>query len=362
MKEPLDQRLQRVQRLLRAARRVADPQDSIGRRARAVLPPTTGLSPAGVELALAQCLETDPGEAELRALCAAVPSVPRSHVLLSANVFVAAHRAIALALAASVQVEVRPSRRELAMASLLRDAEPSLFRIVDELAPLPGDHIWAHGSDRTLEALRSVSVAGAVLHAYGTGIGIAAVQPSIESDQVASHELQAAAEALAQDVVPFDQRGCLSPRVAVVLGSAAAAREFASGLAQELARLEFVVPRGLLTVDEAADAVRYRDTMLYAADCLPAGKGCVGLDAEQARVLLPPPGRHVHVVSSTDLAGLLTPLVPVVTAVGCYGPHSLYEQLQSMLPDARCGELGQMQRPPFDGPVDRRPDPNGEIL
>ncbi|HEY3233680.1 MAG TPA: hypothetical protein VGJ84_03120, partial [Polyangiaceae bacterium] len=121
----------RIRRLVEAARKIADPRDPLGIRARELLPESTGLSRQGVEWALTRCLETRPTEKELRQLSASVPTAPRAHVILSANVFVAAHRAIALALAASPRVCVRTSRREPQFARLLCQASDGLFEISD---------------------------------------------------------------------------------------------------------------------------------------------------------------------------------------------------------------------------------------
>jgi hypothetical protein len=344
----------RVQRLLAGARKIADPDHPLGRRARAILPRATGLSLEGVELALTRCLETAPSDAELCALSARVPPAPHAHVLLSANVFVAAHRAIALALAQSADVAVRPSRREPEMPRLLAEACPGLFRLVDELAPTPGDHVWAYGSDETLSKLRGELPAGIVYHAHGHGIGLAVVDAATEPG--------GAARALADDVIAFDQRGCLSPRIALVIGDAQAARDFAVAIARELARLGHDVPRGSLDPDELADIARYRDSMLYAAELLHAGKGYVGLDAEGRHVLVPPVGRNLHVVRIDDPAPPLAALGARIAAIGVAGPPELERRLSELLPRARLGPLGSMQRPPFDGPVDLRSPPDGELL
>jgi hypothetical protein len=333
---------------------LADPQDALGRRARELLPASTGLSPEGIELALTRCLETQPFDEELTALASGVPLAPRAHVLLASNVFTAAHRAIALALAQSPRVDVRTSRREPEMAELLREASGGAFRVVEELAPSPGDHVWAYGSDETLALLRGELPAGVVYHAHGHGFGIAVVDAELE--------LAAAARALADDVVPFDQRGCLSPRVAFVLGSAGATREFAGALARALAELGHDVPRGPLGPEETADVVRYRDTMLYAAEVLPAGKGQIGLDVVGTHVLIPPVGRNVHVVRTEELGAALGELSASIAAVGISGPEELHRQLATLLPKARISRLGLMQRPRFDGPVDLRTPAGGEVL
>jgi hypothetical protein len=331
---------QRVEQLLRGVRRIADPSDPLGRRARKVLPEATGLSPEGVELALSRHLETTPSADELDALVHSVTPAARAHVLLSANVFVAAHRAIALALAQSAEVEVRASRREPEMAKLIAEATDNLFRLVDQLTPRPGDHVWAYGSDETLHALRAELPAGVVYHAHGHGFGVAVVDASAGVEP---------ARALADDVIAFDQRGCLSPRVTLVLGDANAARAFAQALAHELGELEQIVPRGRLDPDEAADIVRYRDTMLYAASVSSAGKSYVGVDVSGRHALVAPVGRTMHVVRVDDLAPVFAAFHPHVAAIGYAGPS------QPAFPSVRVSPLGQMQRPPFDGPVDLRP-------
>lgn len=355
--EPISARLARVERLVEAARRIADPADALGRRARELLPGATGLSAEGVEYALRRCLETQPTWSELRKLCEGAPATPRAHVLLSSNVFVAAHRAIAIALAASARVEVRASRREPEMVRLLVEGSHGAFKLVDDLVPSPGDHVWAYGTDATLKSLRGELPAGVVLHAHGAGIGVAVVEPEAQDIKLAI-----AARALAEDVVAFDQRGCASPRGAFVVGGADATRTFAEALVKELARLEHDVPRGELSRDELAEQTRWRDTALYAAELLPAGKGAVGLDVEGGAVVVPPIGRNVHVMRVDDASGVLASLAPSIVCAGVAGPARATEEVRELLPRARVTALGKMQRPPLDGPVDLRADPAGEIL
>jgi acyl-CoA reductase-like NAD-dependent aldehyde dehydrogenase len=352
MSEQLRERAQRVRRLLDAAKRILDPADVFGKRARQELPQSTGLSPEGVDFALRQCLETDATDSEIEMLVSGVVPAARSHVLLAANVFVAPLRAIALALAQAPRVEVRASRREPVMAALLVEASRGAFRLTGELAPSPGDHVWAYGSTETLTALRGELPAGVVLHGHGSGFGVAVVQAS-------GSELRDAASALARDVTLFDQRGCLSPRIALVVAGEDDALTFARALAGALAKLHHDVPRGTLDVDEAADVTRYRDTMTYSGELLPAGKGVVGLDLK-GNVLLPPVGRNVHVARVQSVEPAFAALGAGVAAVGASEPLSAL--VERVLPEARRSELGKMQTPRLDGPVDRRPPPEGEIL
>jgi hypothetical protein len=351
----------RVRRLVAAARGVADPNHHVGRRARELLPAATGLSPEGVEYALTHCLETHPTDGDLRTLCTGTPSARRAHVLLSANVFVAAHRAIAIGLASSPVVEVRVSRREPTMAALLLEAEPGLFRIVDELAPLPAERVWAYGGDATLAAIRGDLPGGVVLHAHGDGMGVVVVQTASE-ERDALAQMRSLARALALDVVAFDQRGCLSPRTVLVLGHREAARELAAATAKQLAALEHEIPRGRMSAEELGEQVWYRDTMVYACGLLPAGKGSVGYDVERERIVVPPVGRNLHVVAVEDLGAVLTPIASAVTAAGVAGPTETWEAVRRLLPQARVSAIGKMQMPRLDGPVDRRPDLAGEVL
>ena len=356
-----DSREARIRRLTEAAAKIADPEQQLGRRARELLTATTGLSAEGVDYALRHCLETHPSEAEIRALCESVPSAPRAHVLLSANVFVAALRAIALAIAAAPLVEVRVSRREPHMAALLHQGAPGLFRLVEELAPLPSDHVWAYGRDATIAALRGDLPAGIVLHAHGDGVGVVVVAPEGDLPEALS-EVRGLAHPLALDVVAFDQRGCLSPRIVAVQGSAELTEELGRSLARELALLEHDIPRGEMSTEELGDQTWYCETMTYVAELLPAGRGAVGIDLHPGRVLLPPAGRVLHVLRVDDLAWFQRALGDVVTAVGVGGSERTWNEVCELWPRARHSPVGQMQSPRLDGPVDRRPDPAGEVL
>jgi len=338
--------VRRVEALVRAARVLADPESELGRHARRVLAPSTGLSPAGVELAFTRCLETEPSAAELATLVASVRPAPRVHVILPANVFVAAHRAIALALAASPRVFVRPSRREPHFARLLAEATPGLFELTDEIRPDPGDHVWAYGGDASLGSVRSALPAGVTLHARGPGYGVAVID--------AAHVTAATAALLASDIVPFEQRGCLSPRLALVVGATDLAERFAWLAAEALGEASERVPLGRLDDAELADARAFRDAYRYAAVLFAAGPGVVASSATE-RWGVAPSGRHLVVAACSDPSTLLAKRAPELTTVGVAAVPTLRDTLRECLPHARVVPLGTMQRPTFDGPADRRP-------
>lgn len=346
--------IERVRSLLAAAACVADATSEFGRRARRLLGESTGLSPENVAWGLDEALETAPSAEEIDALVRSVTveggaraePVRAVHVILPANVFVAAHRALALGLAASSSVYARPSRREPVFTRLLAEAAPGLFEVVDEIAPAPGDHVWAYGGDRSLEAVRASLPGGTVLHAQGPGYGLAVVDASVVG--------AAAATALARDVAAFDQRGCLSPRAVVVLGSRDAAQRFATLLAAALARREREVPLGRLDAAELGEIMRFRDAATYAGELLPAGSGGV-LVTDTVKLGVAPVGRFVTVSAAAGLSSALRAVrTELVTAVGVAGTDALRSELVATLPDARVSDIGRMQCPAFDGPADRR--------
>jgi hypothetical protein len=334
----------RVRALVQGAKLLADGTSPLGKHARAELVVSTGLSPEGIELALASSLETNPTDAEITALCSSVSRARAAHVLLSANVFVAAHRAVALALAASSKVRVRTSRREPVFARLLAQAAPGLFEVVDELAPEAGDALFAYGSDETLEKVRRRLPAGVAFHPHGSGFGVAVV-----SERKAR---LAVAQALARDVALFDQRGCLSPRAVAFVGSHGSTRRFAAAVAEELEMLSERVPLGTLDPDEAAAVTRFRDAMDYTGLLHSAGPGFVGIGGE--RLVVAPVGRNLHFLRCDDPVPLLAPTASSIAALGFAVSPDLEARLRQALPGARTSALGLMQRPPFDGPVDRR--------
>ena len=341
-------RLARVRAVLAANARLADPRDPLGAEARARLPAATGLSPEGVALALEAHLERSATEDELTALVDSVGEAARVHVVLSANVFVAASRAVALALAASARVVVRPSRREPVFPELLvralddggLDAEVVLARGV---TPLAGEAIHAYGRDATLRAIATSLPPGVALWGHGSGLGVVAIDEGAD------------AAALARDVIAFDQRGCLSPRVVLVRASEDDVVRFAASLSAELVRLAERVPIGVVDHADRASRRVYLDTVAMIGRVFGGEGAHVGVDLSPRALIVPEAPRVVHVVRVVDAGAAWSLALPVagkIAALGGEGP--LAEALASRLSHARRSALGAMQRPPFDGPVDRR--------
>ncbi len=345
MSRTLEEKWRDVRRVVEAAREVA------ADRARLVddLVLSTGLTREGVELGFVRHLELDPTDAEISLLIASAGAAKHVSVILSSNVFVAPLRAIALARAASPSVVVRPSRREPHFARALVKAtdDPGLTLANDvDLAKLFGGEVHVYGRDSTIAAVRAGVGERVRVRGHGAGMGVAFVGGGADFAR--------AAEALARDVIAFDQRGCLSPRVALVEGDDAA-RRFAEALDAALTAGAARVPRGVLHDEERAEASSYASTMAFAGSVFARESSAVGLGPLGAPLLIPPPGRHVHVVpvrSKDEARTLLGDLASVIVAVGTDDPsaHGVIAPAH-----ARLSLLGEMQRPKFDGPVDRRP-------
>lgn len=332
------QRRNDVRRLVEAARAIAhDPalHDAIAS--------SSGLSREGVALGFARHLELDPTDDELAMLVARAGDARSVHVVLSANVFVAPLRAIAIARAASERVVVRPSRRDPAFSrALVRAASDGAVTLADEIdvAAIEGE-LHVYGRDETIAELSSRARASLVVRGHGAGMGVAIVSGAESAARVAD------------DVVAFDQRGCLSPRVALVVGDAANARAFAAALDAALGAAESRVPRGVLSDDEHADAARWADAVAFAGEL---ARGRAHAVAVTPAVAVPPPGRHVDVVAVADVSAAVDALAPLARHVVAIGTDDAALAAKIAPAHARVSALGEMQRPRLDGPVDLRPD------
>jgi hypothetical protein len=64
---------------------------------------------------------------------------------------------------------------------------------------------------------------------------------------------------------------------------------------------------------------------------------------------------------TSDAVAALSPLAPHLTCIAA-NTSSQSGSLRTAFPGARLVALGDMQRPPLDGPVDRRHGTRGELL
>lgn len=330
----------RIRALLEAAQEVARGSTSVPSLVR-----STGLSAEGVRLALARSLEREVSPPDLETLVARVRPAEAVSVVLAANVFTASVRALALAVASAPRVFVRPSRRDPWFASeLVRTLEDPRVVLVDEVRAHEGV-VHAYGRDATMRALAERT--RMPVWAHGAGLGVALVGADVDARE--------AAERVADDVVLFDQRGCLSPRAVVVAGGAARAEPFADALHAALVQRRHEVPVGAFSAEERAEIEAAARVALLCGDVvgdLGARVAVVGHDPSRPLPILPP-GRNVLVVAVDDVpaAGeVLRALGRAVVGVAVSGVD-----LAAIAPPwARVARLGALQRPRLDGPVDLR--------
>ena len=338
----------RVEALIVAARRVFGP----GRAPTlvAALSEESGLHPRNVLWALDHALELSPEEDDLRRLYASAPTRSAVLVVLSANVLTAPLRAIAWALAQSERVLVRTSRRAGTFARALIDAVPGLGielattsddPAADVQAAIqslpPGAAVHAYGGAATMESVARLA-RGLAVELHGPGFGVIVDRPE---------SLIANADAIARDVTAFDQGGCLSPRVVVTLGKATAVAE---ALHAALGRVGEDTTRRTLEPSELLALKQLRDAALYGGEAL---EGPEHLVVELDRSTLPPAARALCVTAAADVddaVARVRALGPELSSIG-----TSLDEIAAAFPHVRVSPLGAMQRPPLDGPVDRRP-------
>lgn len=347
----------RVLALVQAARRafVEERSDSLV----AALAAESGLSREGVVLALDRVLEHDADEQVIARFVAKAPARTAVSVVLAANVFVAPLRAIAWALAHSGRVTVRTSRRARLFTARLLESAPSLVESVVHASP-------TDDPEADLDSLVAALPVGGALHVYGGAAAIAAARrataeredlalelhgPGFGAIVASAAELAAHAADVAFDVSVFDQRGCLSPRVALVVGGGDAL----GPLAHALGRFAERVPRGELDAATRSALRRAVDAATFAAGARVGPHHAVLAHGRAGSLPLPPPARALALVEVEDLAAAIALLRANGEGLASIGaPRALHAPLASAFPLIRLSELGAMQRPPLDGPVDRR--------
>lgn len=342
----------RVEALLVAARRVFGP----GRAPALVhaLARESGQHVANVAWALDHALELSPTDLELDAFVHGAPTRSAVLVVLAANVFVAPFRALAWALAQSERVIVRASRRAPTFTRALVEAAPALFieliTTTDEpekdldqaLAALPpGSAVHVYGSARTIESVEALAARhGVFAELHGPGFGVVVDR----AEAIVEH-----AEDIARDVIVFDQGGCLSPRVVIAIGDVARA---SSALHHALELLGAATPRRTLDPAETAALGRMRDAAIYAGAAL---EGSEHLVVEMPEITLAPAARVLVLAGARDVDDAIAKaraLGPQLASIGTSLP-----EVERAFANLRVAPLGAMQRPPLDGPVDRRVSP-----
>jgi hypothetical protein len=228
------------------------------------------------------------------------------------------------------------------------------------------DCVTATGSDETLLAIRSRLPAKTRFLGYGQRVSFGFVTREVLRDETIAEIVSRAAD----DVIAWDQNGCLSPQVIYVEERGAVESDkFAALLAAELMRREAAEPRGKISVAESAAIASRRS--IY--ETLAVHRGDIQLWASQnstawtvvfeheVRFRFSPLNRFIYVKPVPDVAAVLPGVDEVhgkVSTVGIAAPPGNNRELARQF--ARWGvtrvcPLGQMQNPPLTWRHDGRP-------
>src|SRR5579883_579961 len=122
--------------------------------------------------------------------------------------------------------------------------------------------VVVYGSDATVDGYRRRTPAGARFLGYGHRLSVAAVA----REALSQENLDQTARRLAWDMALFDQRGCLSPQLALVeRDGERSSVELAHATATRLDELCRTLPRGAVSAEEAARIRSARDAAAFQA-------------------------------------------------------------------------------------------------
>jgi hypothetical protein len=229
------------------------------------------------------------------------------------------------------------------------------------------DGVTATGSDETLAAIRSRLPVKTRFLGYGQRVSFGFVGHEVLSGL---HTRQIVSRT-ADDVVAWNQLGCLSPHVVYVqTGGEVSPEKFAELLADELERREQTEPRGELPAEHAATIASRRGIYEVRAAHAPettqhwcsrnSTAWTVVYEAD-ARFQLSCLNRFIYVKPARDLAEAMQYAETVrgqVSTVGLGVPEHKLEELATQLAHwgvTRVCPLGRMQNPPLTWRHDGRP-------
>lgn len=228
------------------------------------------------------------------------------------------------------------------------------------------DCVVATGADETLELIRPRVPLAARFLPHGHRLSLSYVA----KEWLEATALEPTVSLVVEDVVAWDQLGCLSPHaVYVETGGALSPAEFGGKLAQAMEEREGRTPRGILTPNNSATITNHR--MVYAVRAAAAMGTHIWQSAnstawtvvcEEDPTFRPSClNRFVFVKPAASLDAFLHSLAPVegrVSTIGLGASEPRSSQIATALADwgaTRICPLGKMQAPPLGWRHDGRP-------
>jgi len=228
------------------------------------------------------------------------------------------------------------------------------------------DCLTATGGDETLAAIRARVPARVRFLGYGQRVSFGLVTREVLREETIAQVVASAAD----DVVAWDQNGCLSPHVIYVEERGAVeSDQFAQRLAVELARREAAEPRGTISVEGSATIASrryiYEALATHRADAKiwssPDSTAWTVVFEHEVSFRFSPLNRFIYVKPVPDLAAVMQGVDEVhgkVSTVGIAAPLEKTRDLARHFARwgaARVCPLGQMQNPPLTWRHDGRP-------
>lgn len=228
------------------------------------------------------------------------------------------------------------------------------------------DCVTATGSDETLAAIRSRLPGKIRLLGYGQRVSFGFVTREVLREENSATVVARAAD----DVIAWDQNGCLSPHVIYVEERGEVESDkFAALLAAELMQRESSVPRGKISTEEAAAiasrraiyetlAVHRGDTKIWSSQ---GSTAWTVVFEHEVRFHFSPLNRFIFVKPVPDVAAVLQGIDELQGKVSTVGIAATPEKMPDLARQfARWGAtricpLGQMQNPPLTWRHDGRP-------
>ncbi len=244
---------------------------------------------------------------------------------------------------------------------------------LEDILYVEADCVTATGSNETLEKIRKKLPVHTRFLGYGHRVSFGFIVGEVLSGPRTKKVVAAAVD----DIVAWNQLGCLSPHVIYVQpGGEVGPEHFAQLLAEELDRREASEPRGEISAEEAAVIASRRAIYEVRAAHSPdathhwRSEGSTAwtvIFEADARFQLSCLNRFIYVKPTSDLKVLLENADEVrgkVSTVGIAAPDEMIAEHAATL--ARWGAtricpLGQMQNPPLTWRHDGRP-PLGDLV
>ena len=228
------------------------------------------------------------------------------------------------------------------------------------------DCVTATGGDETLLAIRSRLPAKTRFLGYGQRVSFGIVAREVLREEEISKVVARAAD----DMIAWNQNGCLSPHVIYVEERGAVESDkFAALLAAELMQREAAEPRGKISVEESADIAARRsmyetlaphrgDIKLWSS---PNSTAWTVVFEHEVRFRFSPLNRFIFIKPVPDVAAVLQGVDEIhgkVSTVGIAASPEKAKELALRFAGwgvTRVCPLGQMQNPPLTWRHDGRP-------